>query len=661
MDKTLSLEWPVDPTLTTDSVRQPKFDSFAQALVGDSLPSNKFEVLYGQAGVGLHLSSTFDSPLALNEIQTRADDVYGANSQVMMPCEPFQQERETNSRKGMYSAKTSNATVTDIMAVGYLPIQPGLLAEKDFDLFSQGHAAGWFSTENVNVSPPQLPTNDIAQMRPSLKRIGHKEFNGTRRNPPISRDNMLPLLFENHSGVLSVDVNGCLKRKPTGGDMSKPIGLRSIICSLCLVPEHDENGNLICKHCGYLIIQPDGLKAHSLQCPSAQNSTRMFARECGLNQQLRGYHAMEEPLANQLAVTCEYIITSDWPKQCHLCPRRSRTLEERLEHIASHSAARERRLPPPGLHDNDDSDDDDMNDNHGTRNHKRVADQNTISAASKDQSQNQTFTGQAIDFQQYSYLRKASSHYPFAIHNWYALQLRLVTHQLPKRALRHLPIPANTAKQALLQSTFELEATPITASKSFNASPPSQPFMEVAKSDCLVMTGPEDKDKTPVSIPSTSSGNDFWLTGSLLFQDSHFEPDWFAGQSLEISSITAPNLKTRAERIISLSLRLLCPWTRTGTYCPNMEGVMPSFNFYEQHIPNLPSKSGNYDADPVLGLLKLGSAQTAIGDAIAKLCIRKIVFFHQYNHGYANSIQKLLPPKPSVLERQRMEKLQTTQ
>jgi hypothetical protein len=148
-------------------------------------------------------------------------------------------------------------------------------------------------------------------------------------------------------------------------------------------PPVDVNGNPACEFCRAPIpTLGTNLRAHYLQCQSAQQSSTTYGRKDRLIAHLRSHPGVVN--VSHIAAAGKYTVDSKWPRQCGFCGVIFKAWDERMSHIAAHFQdgldMSSWKLPfpqpkdfPPGFKrqpkGGDDSDDDmDDNDSHPNRN-----------------------------------------------------------------------------------------------------------------------------------------------------------------------------------------------------------------------------------------------------------------------------------------------------
>jgi hypothetical protein len=161
------------------------------------------------------------------------------------------------------------------------------------------------------------------------------------------------------------------------------------MCLECPAPQTDPQGNLICEFCSVPFFGGGAnAKAHYLQCISARENGRTFARQDHLIQHLREKHGQVNIM--QAATAGEFSVISRWPRQCGFCGEHFESWTHRMEHIGQHYKEGETisswKLPFPRSKDfrpsgsapqrkdeDDDSSDDGFDGNNGPRFRKTSA------------------------------------------------------------------------------------------------------------------------------------------------------------------------------------------------------------------------------------------------------------------------------------------------
>jgi hypothetical protein len=107
---------------------------------------------------------------------------------------------------------------------------------------------------------------------------------------------------------------------------------KRFMCLECPTAQTDLQGNLICEFClVHFFNLGANARAHYLQCVSAKENNRTFARQDHLIQHLRKEHRQVN--ISQVASAGEFGVISLWPRQCGFCGRFFESWSHRMEHI----------------------------------------------------------------------------------------------------------------------------------------------------------------------------------------------------------------------------------------------------------------------------------------------------------------------------------------
>jgi hypothetical protein len=110
---------------------------------------------------------------------------------------------------------------------------------------------------------------------------------------------------------------------------------KRFMCLECPTAQTDLQGNLICEFClVHFFNLGANARAHYLQCVSAKENNRTFARQDHLIQHLRKEHRQVN--ISQVASAGEFGVISLWPRQCGFCGRFFESWSHRMEHIGQH-------------------------------------------------------------------------------------------------------------------------------------------------------------------------------------------------------------------------------------------------------------------------------------------------------------------------------------
>jgi hypothetical protein len=210
---------------------------------------------------------------------------------------------------------------------------------------------------------------------------------------------------------------GCHKSSNSAGDWKRHEGQEKhwpqerFMCSECINPAVDQQGNPMCVYCETTFTVTMDPKAHYLQCASAIRGALSYGRADHLQDHLQKIHGLADP--NEDAKTWSFPVQSAWPRECGFCGVFFGSWNQRMAHIENHYKKgcmssswklpfpRPRDLHLPGFgpnfkRDDDGDDDSDFDDSNHPPSGKFVGNFMNVQNPSGYSSQSQMYSSQYI-------------------------------------------------------------------------------------------------------------------------------------------------------------------------------------------------------------------------------------------------------------------------